>query len=147
MRIIPALCLSATLAACTTLAIDVDPQAAMLARSVHDEANLFYVSLATSPPPLCDLAHNADGYDRLQQIAGQLQARIAEAHGSPALDRAAKALTSALADARESHRLASANAEDPAGPCLAPAALALNRDAIARASAAIAASQSGEGGR
>lgn len=145
MRIPIALGLVAALAACATLMRGVDPQTATLATSIHDEAESFYTALAAKSAPDCDLDHNAAGYDRLDTMAAQLQARITEAKGSAALDRAAKALSQAIIGARESHMLASANAADPAGVCLAAGAIEINRSAVARASAAIASSQTSQG--
>lgn len=141
MRNILTLGLAASLAACATLMKGGDPQVAARADAIGAEAQAYFTALADKTSPECDLAHNAAAYDRLDLMALQLQADIATAKGSLALDRAAKALARTLADARESHALASANSSDPSGTCLAPGALALNRDAIARASTAIAVSQ------
>jgi hypothetical protein len=56
-----------------------------------------------------------------------------------------KALAQTLTDARESHMLATANANDKDGVCMATGAIELNFGAIDRASSAIAASQSSQG--
>ncbi len=145
MRTLSALCLAASLAGCATITRGTDPQAPALAGAIRDEADGFYAALADKTAPECDLDHNAPAYDRLAARTAGLHAHVAATHGSAALERATRALAKTLANARESHALASADATDPAGTCLAAGAIMLNRDAITRASAAIAASQTSEG--
>lgn len=145
MRSITALCLAAGLAACSTISRGGDAQVAALARDIGSEADTFYARLLTETAPECDLAHNAAAYDKLDAMAARLQARADALKGGPALDRAIRALSRTLAEARESHRLASANAHDRYGVCMATGAIELNRGAVSRASAAIAASQSEQG--
>lgn len=144
MRSLSALCLAAALAACSTITRGGDAQVASLAQDIGEEADTFYARLLTATAPDCDLAHNAATYDHLAAMAARLQERSAEVKGGPALDRAIGALSRTLADARESHRLASANAGDRYGVCMATGAIELNRGAVSRASAAIAASQTSQ---
>lgn len=144
MRSISALCLAASLAACSTITRGGDAQVAALAEDIGNEADAFYANLLTKAAPECDVAHNATYYDHLDAMAIRLQARVAEVDGGPALERAAQRLTQSLTDARESHMLAAANPNDRHGVCMAPGAIELNRGAISRASAAIAASQSSQ---
>jgi hypothetical protein len=145
MRSILAFCIAASLAACSTITRGGDAQVASLAQAIHDEADTFYALLAAKTAPECDLAHNTSAYDHLDAMAASLQARVAEVNGGPALARAATGLAQTLTDARESHMLASANPNDRDGVCLPAAAIDLNKGAIDRASAAIAASQSSQG--
>jgi len=145
MRSISVLCLAGVLAACSTITRGGDAQVVSLAQDIGNKADTFYALLLTKTAPDCDLAHNVQAYDHLDAMAASLQARSAEVKGGPALDRAIAALSQALADARESHRLASANPGDEYGVCMATGAIELNRGAVSRASAAIAASQSSQG--
>ncbi|MGE3691341.1 MAG: hypothetical protein AB7F98_08180 [Novosphingobium sp.] len=141
MRYLTVLCLAAPLAACATLLARQDSQAAMLANAIHTEAATFFGVLGGKAAPDCGYGQNSQAYDRLDALSGELQARVGTTHASPMLVEASRALTQAIAHVRESHRLASADLADPAGPCLPPDAIMLNADAIARASAAIATSQ------
>lgn len=145
MRFLLAFCLAVSAAACSTITRGGDPQVAAMAQAIHDEADTFYALLAAKTTPDCDLAHNAAAYDHLDTMALSLQAHIAEVNGGPALERAAASLARTLTDVRESHMLASANPNDRDGVCLPAAAIALNRGAVDRASAAMAASQSSQG--
>lgn len=132
--LMPALALTA----CQTLApAPADPRIASLADAIHDRAEAFYTALAAEPAPACGFDSHGQDHADLIALAARLQGHVAASRSSKALRRAADALARTIDKARESHRLASAVTTDPAGPCLAPAALALNADAIARASKAI----------
>lgn len=131
-------------ASCQTLtAISPDPRVAELAHAVETRSAALFAALPAKPAPDCDFDHNAPAYAELAGLADQLQAATA----SPPLHRAAEALVRAVAEARLSHQAASAAIADPAGPCMTEDAIALNADALARASRAIAMTQIERGDR
>ena len=129
------------LAACQTLTAPPDPQVAQIARSLMVHSDRFFTALAAKPAPDCDYDHNAPAYLELAGLAGQLGEHVSTRPASAPLRRAADALARTIDAARVSHEMASASAVDPAGTCMAGEAIALNADAVARASLAIAASQ------
>jgi hypothetical protein len=129
------------LGGCITAPVVRDSEAAALASSIHDEARGFYIGLASSTAPQCGYEQNMNEYARLQQSTGQLSARLHQLHAGAALLRAADALARTIEGSRLSHQLASAGTDDVNGICMSPGAIALNPDAIARASQAIADTQ------
>lgn len=143
------LCLAALgLTSCQTFApVRPDPRVAELAGSIEQRSAAFFATLAGKQAPACDFAHNAPVYAELASLAGQLRDHAAAISASPAMRRAADALARTIATARSSHERASAEASDPAGVCMAGGAIALNADAVARASRAIAATQTEREGR
>jgi hypothetical protein len=128
------------LAACATLPPP-DREVARMADAIHADAGALYAGLATRQAPDCAYAGHAASYAGLTAQAARLTDHLAARRASAMLQRAASALARAIAAARASHELASARSDDPFGLCLAPAAIALNADALARASMAIANSQ------
>ena len=135
------------LGACATASLLTDPQAGALAEAVQSEAATLFTALGGQSAPQCSYEQNKNLYDRLAVSASLLQSHLATGRGSPALIRAADALARAIDDARSSHALASARSDDAFGLCMAPGAIALNADAINRASAAIGQAHSGQGDR
>lgn len=130
-----------TVAGCITAPILSDDEAAMLAATARTESGRFYAALAAASEPECSYEHNMNEYASLHATARRLSARLAQIHASAALLRAAGALVRTIEDSRISHQLASARTDDVNGACMAPGAIALNADAIARASQAIADTQ------
>lgn len=110
-----------------------DPVVSTSAEQIANEAKTFYAALATKPAPDCSLDANAAGYAGLRTDAGKLREHVEAAGKDPALLNAVTELDKALTRAERSHQLASARTDDPSGLCLAPGALTLNADAIARA--------------
>ncbi len=143
-----ALCLAAalSLSGCITAPVS-DPQTAALSGAIGSEAGRYYAGLAAAASPECQYEHNVNTYIRLGDISSQLTARLAYRHAGAALIRAGNALSRTIDNARLSHQLASARTDDVNGPCMAPGAIALNADAIARASRAIASTQQASGGQ
>ena len=133
------------LAACAMLPKPADPQIVSLADAIHHQASIFYAGLAGKLAPECAFAANSAGYDRLVTRATELKNHISGNRASPALVRASEALERTIVDARASHEAASARSDDTFGLCLAPGALALNADAIARAGAALSSTQNRAG--
>jgi len=123
------------LGGCLTAAAVPDPETARLARAVGSDAQQLRDSLAGVAAPDCDIDHAAPLYDNLDRDADALVYRAATL--SLPLRRASTALQGTVRAARESHRLATLDAGDRHGPCLAPEALDLNVAAIIRASTAI----------
>ena len=144
-RLITALFGLVSLTCCALLPLPADLQLASLAGNVGSDASTFFTELAAKSGKDCDFSENAAAYDHLAELAGALKLHIATSKASPALVVAGDALLRTLADARAAHAAASAKVEDPNGACMAPGAIALNAAAIARASAAIAATQGAEG--
>ena len=134
------------LAACVT-ASPPDFEVARIADAIHAEAASFYGGLAAKPAPDCAYAPNRAAYASLAAQAAQLTDHLAGGRASPMLKRAATALAAAMESARASHEAASAREGDAFGLCLAPAAISLNADALARASAAISNTQNRTGGQ
>ena len=130
-----------SLSGCITVPAVSDPQAAALAGAIGSEAGRYYAGLAATAAPECQYEHNMNIYARLGEISSQLTARLADRHANAALIRAGNALSRTINNARLSHQLASARTGDTNGACMAPGAIALNADAIARASRAIAGTQ------
>jgi hypothetical protein len=110
-----------------------DPFVTTAADQIGSEAKTFYATLATKTAPDCALDANAASYATLKTDAGKLREHVAGAGKDAALLTAVTELDKAIAGAERSHQLASARTDDPSGPCLAPDALTLNADAIARA--------------
>ena len=135
-----------SLGGCIT-APDSDPQTAALAGAIGSEASRYYAGLAAAASPKCQYEHNVNTYARLGDISSQLTAALARRQASAALIRAGSALSRTIDNARLSHQLASARTNDTYGACMAPGAIALNADAIARASRAIASTQQASGGQ
>ena len=133
------------LAGCAIMPRPADPQIVLLADAIHSEAGIFFAGLAARQAPDCAFQANAGAYDHLGMLAGQLKNHISGNHGSPALVQASEALARTIGDARASHEAASATAGDINGICMAPGAIALNADAIARASVAIGDTQKAAG--
>ena len=134
-----------SLTCCALLPRLADPQVVTLAQKVGSDASTFFADLAAKGDKDCSFAENAAAYDHLTELATALNAHIAASKSSPALVLASQALLRTLADARASHVAASVKTDDANGACMAPGAIALNAAAIARASAAIAATQTAEG--
>ncbi len=130
-----------SLSGCITVPAVSDPQAAALAGAIGSEAGRYYAGLAATAAPECQYEHNVNTYARLGEISSQLTARLVDRHANAALIRAGNALSRTINNARLSHQLASARTGDTNGACMAPGAIALNADAIARASRAIAGTQ------
>jgi hypothetical protein len=137
--------LSLSLTCCALMPHPADLQLVSLAGKVGADAGAFFTELATKSDKDCAYAANATGYDHLAELAASLKLHIATSKASPALVVASDALLRTLADARAAHAAASAKVDDPNGACMAPGAIALNAAAIARASAAIAATQTVQG--
>jgi|GEM_PF-2227006 len=135
-----------TLAGCLLPFTAPDPAAADLARGIENDARQFYAELAAAPPPQCAYAANENFYDRLHSAAAALRDHLAQRGASPAAQRAGEAMLRLSDDVRASHQAASVRLDDQHGPCMAPQAIALNADAVARAAAAVvsANSQGGE---
>ena len=142
-----ALCLAVavSLSGCITAPPVSDPRAAALAGAIGSEAARYYAGLAAAAGPDCQYEHNMNTYARLGDISSQLTVRLADRHANAALIRAGNALSRTIDNARLSHQLASARTDDANGACMAPGAIALNADAITRASAAIASTQQASG--
>ena len=134
-----------SLTCCALLPHPADLQMVSLAENVSAEAGAFFADLAAKNDKDCAFSENSQAYNHLAELAGALKLHIAVNHGSPALVLASDALLRTLADARASHAAASAKTDDAHGACMAPGAIALNAAAIARASAAIAATQTTTG--
>lgn len=144
-RIIMALFGLVSLTCCALLPRLADPQVITLAGTVNAEAGTFFAGLAAKQDPDCAFQANSEGYDHLAALAAALKLHIAASKAGPALVVASDALLRSLADARAAHAAASARTDDMHGACMAPGAIALNAAAIARASAAIAATQTVQG--
>ena len=134
------------LTACAMLPRPADPQIVSLARTVSAQAGSFFAGLASKQAADCGFDANSDAYKSLAELAAALNQHIAAHQGSAALVQASAALERTLADARASHAAASAKTDDANGACMAAGAIALNAEAIARAIAAIAATQNAAGG-
>jgi hypothetical protein len=137
--------LSLSLSCCALMPRLADSQVVSLAGTVSSEAGAFFTGLAAKQAPDCGYAENAAAYDHLAERAGALKLHLAASKASPVLVMASDALLRTLADARAVHAAASAKADDMHGACMAPGAIALNAAAIARASMAIAATQTVQG--
>ena len=146
LRMRPAICMPLALAACASLPLP-DREVARIADAIHAGAGDFYAGLAAKTSPDCAYAANAAGYAALGTQAAELHSHLAARRASAMLRRAGAALAAAIEGARASHEAASANIDDQFGLCLAPGALALNTDALARASAAIVSTQDRAGGK
>ena len=96
-------------------------------------------ALRTKAAPECGFTPNAQAYAQMRADAAALGSRVS-ADDAP-MRRAADGLTRAITDAERVHQLASQTTDDRHGLCLAPGAITLNADAIARATAAINALQ------
>ena len=142
-----ALLASIALSGCALLPRIADPQVVSLATKINTEASVFFTGLAAKPSPDCAFRANADTYDQLAVLADALKQHLAATAASPAMVQASAALSRTIADARTSHALASARTNDPGGVCMVPGTIALNAEAVARASAAIAATQAATGGQ
>jgi hypothetical protein len=129
------------LGGCITGPVVRDSEAAAMALSIRSEAIGYYAGLSAESSTECGYEQNMNTYRRLQETAGRLSARLEQLDAGPALLRAADALARTLEGSRLSHQLASAKADDAYGVCMAPGAITLNADAIARASQAIADTQ------
>ena len=136
-----------SLTCCALLPRPADLQLISLAGAVSADAGAFFTRLAAKQGSDCSLSANSDAYDHLTELAGALKLHIAASQSSPALVLASDALLRTIADARAAHAAASARTDDVHGACMAAGAIALNADAIARASAAIAATQNATGAR
>lgn len=110
-----------------------DPFVVTTTEQIATQAKTFYATLATKAAPDCSLDANAASYAALRTDANRLREHVAGAGKDPALLTAVSELDKAIAGAERSHQLASARTDDPSGLCLAPDALTLNSDAIARA--------------
>ncbi len=141
LRLLPILAAPFALAACMSAGPITDPEVAALAARLNSDAASYYAALAISRAPQCSYEQNKNSYDTLSASAGALQSRLAAVPTNPALTRAGSALTRLIDEARLSHHSASAKTDDTHGVCMAPGAIALNAQAIARASLAIAATQ------
>lgn len=127
------------LGACATVGLSVppaDPEVARLSAAVGERAAAFYAGLPARTAPDCGFAAGEPTYAAMRADAAALAGRVPGGDG--AMRRAAAGLTRAVAAAERSHRLASETTDDPSGPCLAPGAITLNADAVARATKAVA---------
>ena len=148
-RVLTALSLIATfsLGGCITASPVQDPQTAVLAEAISSESGRYFALLTARAAPGCDYEHNMNEYARLGEISAQLTARLADRNAGAALMRAGHALSRTIELARISHQRASARTGDTNGACMAPGAITLNADAVARASRAIASTQITSGGQ
>jgi hypothetical protein len=133
------------LSGCITSRALPDPVVIALAQNIHDRSMTHHTMLGAARSPECDYESNKSFYSGLEERAAELRDHLAERRASEPLIRAAEALVRTIVDAAQSHQLASAVVDDVNDSCLAPVAIALNADAIARASAALAATQQSEG--
>ncbi len=140
-QVLTALFSTSLATACVAPSFAPDPLIAEQALQVSSEAKLMFAKLKATGEPDCDYPHNQASYDHLNQLAEALRDDLAANKASDALLRAGDALSRSIADARASHQLASADASDSNGLCLASVAIELNAEAIMRASQAIAATQ------
>lgn len=136
---------SLTLAGCITAPALQDSQSAALIETVRADSARHYAGLVAAAAPECSYEHNMNDYAQLHDKAGLLKIRLAHLDAGPVLLRAADALSRSIEGARLSHQLASARTNDVNGACMAQGAIALNAEAIARASRAIAGTQKSEG--
>jgi hypothetical protein len=133
------------LTGCALLPPPGDLQVVSLVTNISTEADTFFTGLATKQFPDCAFHANTGAYDHLAALAEALKQRLFTNHASPALVQASDALLRTIGDARASHIAASAKTDDAGGACMVPGAIALNAEAVARASAAIAATQKAVG--
>lgn len=139
------LSLPLVLLACVAQAPLADNHSAMLAQTLGTDAAAFFAGLAAKAAPECSYEQNKNSYNRLTTAANQLSDQVAASHAGLPRTRAAAALARAFEAARASHAAASARSDDIHGPCMAPGAIALNAEAIARAAAGMAGTQSSTG--
>lgn len=142
-----ALLVPIALSGCALLPRLADPQVVTLATRISTEASVFFTGLATRQTPDCAFQANFGTYDHLAVLADALKQHLSANGASPALIQASDALLRTIGDARASHAAASARTDDPAGTCMVPGAIDLNAEAIARASQAIASTQTATGGQ
>ena len=133
------------LAGCAIMPRPADPQITSLSDTIRIEAGTFFAGLAAKAAPDCAYQANSSAYDNLAALAGQLNSHLSGNQASNALIKASDALQRTIVDSRASHQAASAKTDDANGICMAPGAIALNAEAVARASAAIAATQNASG--
>jgi hypothetical protein len=129
------------LTGCALLPRPADSQVVSLLSSISIDADKFFTGLATKQSPDCAFPANTSAYDHLTALADALKQRLSSNSASPALVQASDALLRTIGDARASHLAASATTDDAGGACMVPGAITLNADAVARARAAIAATQ------
>ncbi|MEG8040259.1 hypothetical protein QP166_13225 [Sphingomonas sp. LR60] len=115
-----------------------DPQMVGLNAALAAQAQSFYDALPAKTAPECGYAANEPGYAAMQQQATAIATRAAVDPRDASLRRAADALRRTIDGAAESHRRASAQTDGRFGLCMAPAAIALDADAVARATTAVA---------
>lgn len=115
-----------------------DSRSVNLAETLNADAATFFATLAEKPTPQCSYEQNKNFYEHLITAVHQLRDQLSISGASPARVRAASALARAIEAARASHEQASARINDLHGQCMAPGAIALNAEAIARAGSTIA---------
>lgn len=119
----------------------VDREAVRLNADLADHARNFYATLPAKTAPDCSFENNRASYAAMRESASAIQARAAAAPRDDAMRRDAAALSKLVDAAERSHQRASANIADRFGACMAPAAIELNADAVARATAKVDALQ------
>jgi hypothetical protein len=112
-----------------------DPEITRLAASIGDRSSMLYGSLPGKTAPDCSFSAKESVYAAMKADAAALQARVPLGDGP--LRRTAASVVSTVDRVSLSHEKASANTGDRFGACLAPGAITLNADAIARATKAV----------
>lgn len=114
-----------------------DAEVVRLNGEIAGEASGFYAGLRGKTAPACDYDSNRASYAALRDKAQALQQHVAATPGDRALADATTGLGKTIASAELSHQRASAVTTDPSGACMAPGAIGLNADAVARAAKSI----------
>lgn len=135
-NLIAALAAVAALAACVHVP-QADPAVQVALQDIAASAGGFFAGLHGKTAPDCGFDANAGSYASLNAKAAALAQRVAAGPPDPPLQQAVAALGQTIAGSEQAHRLASSNAADANGICLAPAVIDLNADAVARAAAAV----------
>ncbi|PZQ59008.1 MAG: hypothetical protein DI544_12555 [Sphingomonas taxi] len=131
--VVLALATGVLLDGCATIAAD--PEARRLNSAVEQQASTFYAALPAKAAPDCGFDASAPTYAAMRADAAAMEAHTPEK--DRAMRRAAAALTHVIDESARSHQLASASTDDRFGACMAPGAITLNADAVARATQTI----------
>ncbi|MEG3166520.1 hypothetical protein U1701_18270 [Sphingomonas sp. PB2P19] len=115
-----------------------DAEIARINDLIRRESAAFYTELAGKTAPGCAHDSNSLRYVLLRDRAQSLVQRAATTPGDRPMQNAAAGLAKAVDAAERVHERASATTADPSGVCMAPGAITLNADAMARATTAIA---------
>lgn len=115
-----------------------DPEIARLDGDIATRAQALYAALPAKTAPDCAYDANMAAYAAMTADVDAMKQHAATRSDDGAMQRASTALAETIAKAEESHKLASAKTDDRFGACMAPGAITLNADAIARATKAIA---------